>query len=73
MAFFSTHRLLPHHMALVIYVVTQIKELGQLKTSESLEVFIPIPPFGQFASWIQLSAVVHVLIKDGTTQLEALT
>lgn len=56
-------------------MVTQIKELDQLKTSqpaESLKVFIPTPPFGQFISWIQLTAGVQVLIKDGTTQLEAL-
>lgn len=69
--FHSQASVTPHDTC--IYMVTQIKELGQLKTSESLEVFIPIPPFGQFTSWIQLSAVVHVLIKDGTTQLEALT
>lgn len=56
------------------YMVTQIKELDQLETSqpaESLKVFIPTSPFRQFTSWIQLTAVVQI-IKDETTQMEAL-
>lgn len=57
------HRLLPHHCSgTCVCMVTQIKQLNQLKTFQPAELlwfFIPTLHFGRFTSLIQLIAQLH--------------